>query len=72
MTDVLIGDLENAPVTVPLWPDAARALGIGRATAFAMARSDKFPVTVLKSGHRWRVPTAALRRILEIDSSKVA
>ncbi|SNQ47053.1 conserved hypothetical protein [Frankia canadensis] len=68
MPEVLIGDLAKAPTTVPLWPTAATALGIGRTAALGLAREDRFPVTVIRAGKRWRVPTAALRRILEIDA----
>jgi hypothetical protein len=59
-------DLLDAPPTVPLWPDAARALGIGRTTALELAKRNEFPVPVIRAGKRWVVPTAALRRVLEI------
>lgn len=43
---------------------AARALGIGKSTAYAAARAGTFPVRVLKVGSRYVVPTADLRTAL--------
>lgn len=51
--------------TVRLWPDAANALGIGRNTAYEAARRGEIPV--IRCGRQWRVPTAALRRLLAMD-----
>ena len=47
--------------TMPLWPDAARMIGIGRSTAFELARRGEFP-GALRLGHRWLVS----RRLLEL------
>jgi hypothetical protein len=63
-----IGDLLNSPPTVPLWPTAARALGIGRNAAYALAERDEFPVRVFKLGRPWTVPTADLLAYLGIDA----
>jgi excisionase family DNA binding protein len=49
---------------------AARALGIGRTTAYQLARAGELPVPVLRLGVRYRVPTAALLQILGIDPSE--
>lgn len=57
---------ENQP-TVPLWPDAAKALGIGRATAYEAAARNEIPV--IRIGRRLVVPTAALRRMLHLDDA---
>ncbi|WP_153036871.1 helix-turn-helix domain-containing protein [Amycolatopsis sp. YIM 10] len=46
---------------------AARALGIGRTTAYALAREGGFPCPVLRVGGEYRVPTAGLLRLLEIE-----
>jgi predicted DNA-binding transcriptional regulator AlpA len=46
---------------------AARALGLGRSTAYELARRDEFPCRVLRIGSSYRVPTADLLRILGID-----
>jgi hypothetical protein len=62
----VIPDPADQP-TVPLWPDAARAWGVGRARAFELAREGKFPFPVYRLGRSFRVPTAALRRALGLD-----
>lgn len=54
------------PATVPLWPDAARLLGIGRNQAYEMADARTLPVPAWKPGLRWVVPTAHLMRHLGI------
>lgn len=43
---------------------AARALGIGKSTAYAAARAGTFPVRTLRVGARYVVPTADLRAAL--------
>jgi hypothetical protein len=53
--------------TVPLWPDVGRALGLGRARTFELARRGELPVPVWKMGRSYRAPTAALRRALQLD-----
>ena len=50
--------------TVPIWPDAAAALGIrSKSAAYRAARLGTIP-TVQLSERRWVVPTAALRAML--------
>jgi predicted DNA-binding transcriptional regulator AlpA len=46
---------------------AARALGLGRSTAYELARRDEFPCRVLHIGSSYRVPTADLLRVLGIE-----
>ncbi|MEV6904621.1 helix-turn-helix domain-containing protein [Amycolatopsis sp. NPDC051372] len=46
---------------------AARALRIGRTTAYALASSGSFPCTVLRVGGEYRVPTAGLLRALGLE-----
>jgi hypothetical protein len=46
---------------------AARALGLGRSTAYELARRDEFPCPVLRVGSSYRVPTAGLLRVLGIE-----
>ena len=53
--------------TVPLWPDAGQAFGLGRARTFELARRGELPVPTFRLGRSWRVPTAALRRALQLD-----
>lgn len=50
--------------TLPIWPDAAEALGItSKAAAYRAAKSGFMP-TVRIGERRWVVPTAALRTML--------
>lgn len=60
-------DLDPRRLTVPLWPDAGRAVGAGRASTYQMAREGRFPVRVLRLGSRRRVSVSDLRRYLGID-----
>lgn len=43
---------------------ASKDLGIGRSLGYELARSGKFPVPVLRLGHRLVVPRDALERLL--------
>jgi predicted DNA-binding transcriptional regulator AlpA len=51
---------------------AARALGLGRSTAYDLARRDEFPCRVLHIGSSYRVPTADLLRVLGIEPDQPA
>jgi excisionase family DNA binding protein len=51
---------------------AARALGLGRSTAYDLARRGEFPCRVLHIGSSYRVPTAELLRVLGIDPDQPA
>jgi excisionase family DNA binding protein len=62
----VIPDPADQP-TVALWPDAARALGLGRDRARELARLGELPFPVYRFGRSYRVPTAALRRALHLD-----
>ncbi len=46
---------------------AARALGLGRSTAYELARRDELPCRVLRIGSSYRIPTADLLRVLGIE-----
>lgn len=46
---------------------AARVLGLGRNTAYELARRGVFPCRVLKVGHTYRVPGEELRRLAGVD-----
>jgi excisionase family DNA binding protein len=59
-------ELFALPVTVDV-PTAARALGLGRSTAYELARQGEFPCRVLRVGSSYRVPTADLMRVLGIE-----
>jgi hypothetical protein len=59
-------ELLALPPTTDL-PTAARALGIGRTTAYQLARAGEFPTPVLRLGARYRVVTSGLLAALGID-----
>lgn len=59
-------ELLALPVTVDV-PTAARALGLGRSTAYELARRDEFPCRVLRVGSSYRIATADLMRVLCIE-----
>jgi hypothetical protein len=58
--------IAGLPVTVDLLT-AARALGIGRTTAYTLARTGEFPCPVLRVGGSYRVPTVGVLRLLGLD-----
>ena len=53
-------ELLALPVTVDV-PTAARALGLGRSTAYELARRDEFPCRVLRVGNSYRIPDGGIR-----------
>jgi Helix-turn-helix domain len=46
---------------------AGRVLGIGRTTAYALARSGEFPCPVVRVGGAYKVPTSGLLRLLGLS-----
>ena len=48
---------------------AGRAFGLGRTTAYALARKGEFPCRVVRVGSAYRVPTAELRRELGLEAA---
>lgn len=52
------------PLTIPLWPHAAEILGMGRSTAYDLAKRGEFPVRLLRIGNKYRVSRADLLRYL--------
>lgn len=64
MAATCTSDLADLPPVIDLYPTAAGFLGIGRTTAYELARRGEFPVRVLRVGHRFRVVTADLRELL--------
>jgi excisionase family DNA binding protein len=55
---------EIEPLTLPVWPDAGKLLGLGRnATYDAIARGE---IPVIRFGRRIVVPRKALERMLGI------
>lgn len=65
MTAVL--PLPDEQPTVPLWPTAGRALGLSKNSTYQAARRGEIP-GLLTFGARRVVATAALRRILGLDT----
>ncbi|MFD0690935.1 helix-turn-helix transcriptional regulator [Actinomadura fibrosa] len=59
-------DLDNLPAVVDI-TTAARALGLSRTYAYQLAKDGTFPCKVIRIGHCYRVPTAALRALLDAD-----
>jgi hypothetical protein len=65
--------LASEQPTLPLWPDAARALNINsRQTAYRLANTGRLPVRTIQVGPRQVVATAELRRVLGLDEPAVA
>lgn len=56
-------ELDALGVTCDL-QTAARALGLSKSAAYALAEKGKFPVPVIRWGSRYSVPTAGLRQLL--------
>ncbi len=48
----------------------ATVLGIGRTTAYELVRTGRWPTPVLRLGSRIRVPTAALRELLNLSAAE--
>jgi excisionase family DNA binding protein len=59
-------ELFALPVVIDI-TTAARALGLGRSTAYELARRGEFPCRVLRIGSSYRIPTADLLRVLGIE-----
>lgn len=58
----ILDPTERPTVTVP---EAGRLLGLGKASAYAAAERGEIPT--IRIGRRLLVPTAALRRLLQLD-----
>jgi excisionase family DNA binding protein len=60
----------NTPKTITVPEAGRRYFGIGRDSSYAAAKAGQIPV--IKIGRLWRVPIAAVERMLETTSRKVA
>jgi hypothetical protein len=58
-------ELLELPATVDL-VTAGRAFGVGRTTAYTLARNGEFPCRVIRAGKAYRAVTADLLRVLNI------
>jgi hypothetical protein len=67
MTTITAAKLPNAEEhpTVKLWPTAGQALDLGKSATYDAAMRGDIPT--LRIGRRIVVPTAALRRLLQLD-----
>lgn len=65
-----LAEILALPVVVDV-TTAARALGLGRSTAYELARRDEFPCPVLRVGSSYRIPTAGLLRLLGIEPPSI-
>lgn len=63
-------DTNHTKQTIPVWPDAAQMLGIGRNAAYLAAQRGEIPT--IKIGKRVLVLRAALERILRGDNREAA
>lgn len=63
MDDTADIDVRRLPVVVDL-PTAARLLGVGRTSAYALVRTGHWPTPVIRAGRLIRVPTAPLLALL--------
>jgi len=55
---------------MPLWPDTGHALGLSRQSTYNAVASGEIPT--IRVGRRILVPTAALRRMLQLDGNPAA
>lgn len=60
-----VGAVGGLPPMLRL-PEAARLLGIGRTSAYRLARQGQFPVPVVRIGKQYRVPAAGLLQLLGV------
>jgi predicted DNA-binding transcriptional regulator AlpA len=65
-----LGELSDLPASVSLL-EAAGALGIGRTSAYNLARQGQFPCPLIRVGALYRVPTAGLLRLLALTPPTV-
>ncbi|MFD3414473.1 helix-turn-helix domain-containing protein [Streptomyces cyaneofuscatus] len=64
------GEAFDLPLIVDL-RTAARALGLGRGTAYKLIHQGAFPCRVLRLGWQYRIPTADLLRALGIEERPI-
>lgn len=58
-------ELLSLPASVDI-VTAGRAFGVGRTTAYALAKSGEFPCKVIRAGRSYRAITADLLRVLHV------
>ncbi|MEU1606024.1 hypothetical protein [Micromonospora matsumotoense] len=55
--------------TITDLPTAGRIFGLGRALSYELARTDAFPVPVLRVGARYKVPVAGILTTLGLQAT---
>ncbi len=60
-------DVLALPATVDVCT-AGRAFGLGRTVSYRLAKTGQFPCKVVRAGASYRVVTADLRRVLELEA----
>jgi len=60
----------DLPLTIDM-RTAARVFGVCTATAYKLVHHGHFPCPVVRVGHQYRVPTAAMLRALEVEELPV-
>ena len=68
---LITADLLSLPPTVDV-ETGGKAFGLGRTTSYRLAREGKFPCKVVRVGGGWRVVTADLRRVLDLEQGEQA
>ncbi|GAA2141188.1 helix-turn-helix transcriptional regulator [Actinomadura napierensis] len=66
MQTMKYADLAELPTVIDI-TTAARALGLSRTYAYHLAKHGDFPCKIIRIGTCYRVPTAALRALLDAD-----
>jgi predicted DNA-binding transcriptional regulator AlpA len=61
-------ELLELPASVPLWPTAGRAFGLGRSKTYELAQSGEFPVEVFRLGKAYRVASADILALLRVTA----
>ena len=62
-------NLDEMPTVLDV-PVAARMLGIGRTTAYALVRAGDWPTPIIRVGRLIKVPTGPLLELLELQDLK--
>jgi len=63
-------EIRQWPAAVPV-AKAGLVFGIGRTTAYEMAKSGTFPARVVKAGGQWLVATQSILAVLAADAGVV-
>jgi hypothetical protein len=50
-------------------PTAGRIFGIGRANSYQLARTDQFPVPIIRVGSRYKIPVASILTTLGLPAT---